>query len=335
LDDVRYQHAPEVHMLNALLSNSKTVPKWLGDRESPEYKHYKDGTHGPFVSEIAEAIGSNFQISDDDPALNKEVGQCLQPLLSICASAYRNERQLRLSKPESAAPIILDSSVFFTIGLDQYSALGQRVVESCTAPHGNDINAAENILHWVMEYKPDLGLEKAHQQVYEGLTTALYQRRALGFTDQFVFGACHYDQIYLEVVAAIWISPNDTDNKADPARTPIKADNPLPVTPIWKNLDKWIDVDDAPGLHRVEGTHNQGKQQIDDAKLIRDLDQRNKIAVYRLGTYCMQDVDSIIAFYLLMRGARALAMEYREAITTSSVARMKVIKTTNSQLFDW
>ncbi|CUA69759.1 hypothetical protein RSOLAG22IIIB_14113 [Rhizoctonia solani] len=381
LDDVRYQHTPEVHMLNDLLSNSKTVPKWLGDRESPEYKHYKDGTYGPFVSEIPEAIVSNFQISDDDPALDKEVGQCLQPLLSICASAYRptqvdkrcylnallethwsmqtpkmfhrNKHLLRLPEPASTAAVIPDSSIFFKIGFDQYAGLGRRVVEGCTALHSGDMNAAENVLHWITEYKPDLDLEGARQQVCKGLTVALYQRRALGFTDHFVFGTCHYGQIYLEVVAATWVLSDDEDNKEDSTRTPrmvpppprnekksqltckVQTDNALHPTVIPKNLDKGMDIDDAPGPHQLEGTHNQGKQQVDDAKLIRDLDQRNKISVYRLGTYCTQDVDAVIAFYLLMRRARDLAMEYRKAITTTSVAHMKVIKKTNPQLFDW
>ncbi|CUA76207.1 hypothetical protein RSOLAG22IIIB_12126 [Rhizoctonia solani] len=368
LDDVCYQHTPEAHTLNALLSNSKTVPKWLGDLESPKYTYFNSSKYyGPFVSEIPRIIGSKFELSDNDPTLDEEVEHCLPFLLSICASAYDfkaqsteadkrcflnsllatlwsmqapnmyqgQERQLRLPNPVSTAAIVPDSSVFFTIEFGQYLGLGQSAVQGCTTLHSNDSKGAENVLHWVTEFNRDLSLEEARQQVYEGLTTALYQRRALGFTDQFVFGTCHYDQIQLEVVAATWVSSDDEDNEEDSARTPRKADNALPPTGIWKSSDKEVDTDDAPGLHQLEGTHSQGKQKVDDAKLIRDLDQRNKIAVYRLGTYCMQDVDSIIAFYLLMRGTRVLAMEYREAITTSSLARMKVIKTTNPQLFDW
>ncbi|CUA75635.1 hypothetical protein RSOLAG22IIIB_11880 [Rhizoctonia solani] len=368
LDDVCYQHTPEAHTLNALLSNTKTIPKWLGDLESPKYTHFKSSKYyGPIVSAIHRRIGSRFELSDNDPTLDKEVEHCLPFLLSICASVYdftaksteadkrcflnallatlwsaqapnmfqSLERPLRLPEPASTAAIIPHSSAFFTIEFRQYWGLSQRAIEGCTALHGNGLKAAKSVLHWVTVSKPDLGLEEARQQVYEGLTTALYQRRALGFTDQFVFGTCHYNQIRLEVVAATWVSSDDEDNEEDSARTPRKADNALPPTAIRKSSDKEMDVDDAPGLHQLEGAHNQGEQQVDDAKLIRDLDQRNKIAVYRLGTYCMRDADSMIAFYLLMRGTRALAMEYREAITTSSVARIKVMEDTNPKLFDW
>ncbi|CUA77717.1 hypothetical protein RSOLAG22IIIB_12791 [Rhizoctonia solani] len=406
LEDVRYNNTPEVRALNALLSNSKTVPKWLGDPESLQYKHFKPKVYRPMISRILRTVGSRFELSDNDPALDEELEECLPLLLLICVSAYRfgsqstesdkrcymnallatlwrtqepntfqgsvhsfilrayldalrysQERPLRLPEPASTAAIIPDSSVFFKVGFEHYQGLSRRAIDGCTVLHNYDLKGSKNVLHSVTEYKWNLGLEEARQQVYEGLTTALHQRRALGFTDHFVFGTCHYNQIHLEVVAAIWVSPDDTDNKADPARTPrkvrpphnengsqltgkVQADNALPLTAIEKNSDKGTDVDDISDLHKLEAVHIQGEQQYDDAKLISDLNQRNKIAIYRLGTYCMEEADSMIAFYLLIRGTQALAMEYRKAIMTTSAARIQVmedarLKLAKLKLFNW
>ncbi|KAF8594588.1 hypothetical protein BDV93DRAFT_160708 [Ceratobasidium sp. AG-I] len=57
------------------------------------------------------------------------------------------------------------------------------------------------VLHMVNEYKRDtLGAN----HVLMGLAAGLYQRRALGFEDHFVFGTIHLEKIRLKVVAAAW-----------------------------------------------------------------------------------------------------------------------------------
>ncbi|KDN33559.1 hypothetical protein RSAG8_13355, partial [Rhizoctonia solani AG-8 WAC10335] len=291
LDDEKYQNTPEVCALETLLSEAKVAPKWLADLDSPFYLPYRSGVFQRVTSALAHTVTRlGLTLSDKDPTLDVEVAQCLPNLLAVCLSGscshnrsteadrrchmnallsclfdfqgsskmfHGNERPLRLPEPVSDAGVIPDSSVFFTIDPILFAGLRERIAQGCTVVHPSSPLPSGQVLHSVTEYKRKLGLTESRQQVQEGLTSALYQRRALGFMDHFVFGTSHHNRTSLEVVAASWVS---ADEEAPPDRT--------------------MEIDNAPG-RKTEG---------DEAKLVGDSKRRNKIAIYSLGIFSMGDV---------------------------------------------
>ncbi|KEP45799.1 hypothetical protein V565_240380 [Rhizoctonia solani 123E] len=367
LDDEAYQHTPEVRSLKALLSDSKIIPKWLTDLESPAYYPFKCGAYRPVVAQFTKMIPANdFRMSEDNPTLDMEVAQCLSLILGTCITAchfdsestdakkrcyinvllmtlwniqtplkmfygfvclftlqtytaqfsHSQERHLRVPQSSSSTATIPDSSVFLTLEPGHLMGYPDRVIEGCCIMHTHSTTASANVLHWVTEYNQEFGLDESRRQVRKGLAAALCQRRALGFMDHFVFGTCHFNQVWLEVVAATWVSIED---EADSVGTSRKVDNALPSTTTGQHSDMNLALDDAPGLHQCEGARDQSKAQDDGAKLVSDLNQRNKIAVYSLGTYSMRD----------------LALKYRDAIITDSATRIRTVIKTNLKLFDW
>ncbi|CAE6436972.1 unnamed protein product [Rhizoctonia solani] len=348
LDDEKYQNTPEVCALETLLSEAKVAPKWLADLSSASYLCYQFGVYCGAASSLAEGVTrAGLKLSDCDVTLDVEVAQsteadkrCHMNVLLSCLWDFQSsdmfhsqEHGIRVPEPVSAAPVIPDSSVFFMLAPKQFAGRTGRIVNGCLVVHPSNSSPSGKVLHWVTEYKRELGLKESRRQVHEALTSALYQRRALGFMDHFVFGTSHHNQTLLEVVAATWVS---ADDKADPAQPepepkpePLKkADDAFPSIATEQNPDSKMDID---------GAHDQVKTQgdLDKVKLVRDLKRRNKIAVYNLGTFDMQDSSSVLSYYLLMRNTRDLAIKYQKEITASSNIRSNYIYDANPKVFDW
>ncbi|CAE6405564.1 unnamed protein product [Rhizoctonia solani] len=312
LDDEEYQHTPEALALKALLSDSKVIPKWLTDLESPAYYSFKCGAYKRVVTKFTEMISeSDFRISDNNPAStqNMEVSQCLQHILTICIAACNfdgesieankrccldglllvlwkvqtlpkmdlGQRHLRIPEPSSSTAVIPDSSVFLTVDSGPLDGILERAREGCCIMHTPNSTTSLNILHWITEYKRELGLDESRRQ----------------------------------------------------------ADNTLPSMTTGQNSDMNTVIDNTPVLHQSEGARDQSKMQDNKAKLVNDLNQRNKIAVYRLGIYSMRDPVSMLSYYLLMRSSRNLALKYRDAIIADYGMRVMTVEKTNPKLFDW
>ncbi|KAG8729258.1 hypothetical protein FRC11_009205, partial [Ceratobasidium sp. 423] len=78
-----------------------------------------------------------------------------------------------------------------------------------------------------------------------------------------------------------------------------------------------------------EGINDQGKPQDCKGDPVED------IAVYRLGTFDMDDTASMIAFYLWMRRTQYLAIQYMEETTAHSLERISEISEIDNSLYNW
>jgi hypothetical protein len=135
----------------------------------------------------------------------------------------RLEHRLRLPKSNSSvADTTVGSTVFFTdLQFERYSLLVpdlQRAL-SCTAK----VPTGLQILHWVTEYRtanvPD---DQVLRQTVMAMVPGLYQRRALGFPDHFVFGSAHLSTC-LRVFAGTWVlksGPLPTAESGDDQQQP-------------------------------------------------------------------------------------------------------------------
>ncbi|CAE7183974.1 unnamed protein product, partial [Rhizoctonia solani] len=106
---------------------------------------------------------------------------------------YRTERQLQIpypSKRKNNLSVRPDGCAYFQIpeGIAD-AAVPPEMLCALSCFHSNQSSASNYgcILHWVTEFKRRAQAVTSKQQVVEGLVSALYQRRAFGFPNHFVF----------------------------------------------------------------------------------------------------------------------------------------------------
>ncbi|KAG8699706.1 hypothetical protein FRC11_013543, partial [Ceratobasidium sp. 423] len=202
-----------------------------------------------------ETSASDYTQDKDDKSLSFDVAECLPNLLQIVCQVdalqaavmgfepmeadrrhpidtlgslvwdaqsdgftYRLERKLQIpgppgrsgwTKPDACAFIQMLNTPASKASPDLRPAL------SCFPRVASIDPDCRYVLHWVTEFKRGGQENLSKQQVVEGLVTALYQRRALGFPNHFVFGTAHHSKIFLEVLAATWVPSEPVDPGAD------------------------------------------------------------------------------------------------------------------------
>ncbi|KAG8726029.1 hypothetical protein FRC11_000983, partial [Ceratobasidium sp. 423] len=120
---------------------------------------------------------------------------------------YRLERQLQMPGPFSSTKPDACTFIVMTADTDPPALIEGDIQPalSCLATTVGSPPEPGYILHWVTEFKPHHDEKPSKCQVVQGLVSALYQRRALGFPKHFVFGTAHHSRTVLEVLAATWV----------------------------------------------------------------------------------------------------------------------------------
>lgn len=102
-----------------------------------------------------------------------------------------------------------DSTVFFQAS--DITGYNHQIDLACSsrARPNPDIHS---VLHWATEFQRGHDNYKEHEakrQLFRSLVSGLYQRRALGFPNHFVFGTAHHSTTILDVFAATWNVPEE------------------------------------------------------------------------------------------------------------------------------
>ncbi|GAB1526800.1 hypothetical protein RhiTH_009972 [Rhizoctonia solani] len=163
------------------------------------------------------------------------------------------------------------------------------------------------LVHWVTEYKKS-DLAAVQRQVYYGMVSSLWQRRALGRMEDFVFGAAHNEQD-LMVYAARW--------------------EMIPVEQSGE-IARDINHPDTP----AEGPSNFATTQPRQRTSTDVRHSAPPIVVYEIATYQTVNLNHMIQFYLLMRASRHLARQYQEEILRTPFIDIKEMAEEQG-LYNW
>ncbi|CUA68290.1 hypothetical protein RSOLAG22IIIB_07818 [Rhizoctonia solani] len=216
-------------------------------------------------------------------------------------------------------------------------------------------------LHWVTEFKRDYDELISKCQVIEGLVSALYQRRALGFPNHFVFGTAHYSRTTLEVLAATWVPSDElaesgarSQERAGPGDQDV-SENPSPEADTASSTLKTgeevkIENPIAPGDGAGDPSENSprgddarsskpktGEKTVDaDINLsIKEIKKYNKIVIYSIAKYDMTATQDILQLYLLMRQTLVLAQQYRNEMIEDSVGLINQLINEAGEFYEW
>ncbi|EUC61505.1 hypothetical protein RSOL_396330 [Rhizoctonia solani AG-3 Rhs1AP] len=297
----------------------------------------KDNDDRELSLDVNESFTSILQLPDHSLALQSHLnlepaeadrrypvdtlGSLVWDLQSEGLLVYRTERKLKIPRvPEQAGDVQPDACAFIvlppsiqTVQPKSWAALS--CFPSSASTSGLDHCYA---LHWVTEFKRDGNEALSKCQVVEGLVSALYQRRAFGCPNHFVFGTAHYSRTTLEVLAATWVP---TDEPANPeARL---QDTTMSAVPGEDQTN-----DPSGNSSRNANTASAAPKIGEEAAgvvtnlTVKEVMKYNKIVVYSIATYKMTVTEDILQLYLLMRQTRVLAQQYKEEITKDAFIRI-------------
>ncbi|CUA75737.1 hypothetical protein RSOLAG22IIIB_06044 [Rhizoctonia solani] len=334
--DQSYKHLPEVEKLDELIKQSRAVPAWLTKSNSPQCERYCN--HLRRLGLLVEALTWNVSRSDyntnstdDELSIDIEeryrlglepveadvrhpmhsLGTLIWELQSNGLSLYRTQRKLQIppSTDQHSSYTKPDACTFIPIfnGPASVAPTYFRPALSCLTRTGSADPDCDYIVHWVTELKCQLSEQASKRQVVKGLVSALYQRRALGFPNHFVFGTAHHNQTILEGI----MSP------AGPA-------NDLPG-----NLLRADDIASSEPVADVAVTNPNLKTRVENIK------KHNKIVVYTIATYSMSDINDLFQLYLLMRHARTLAQRYQKEIQDDTPDLIWQLLDEAKDIYEW
>ncbi|CAE6485202.1 unnamed protein product, partial [Rhizoctonia solani] len=323
LDDVAYDQRPEVKKLRKILDKSFIIPAWLADIESPEWATYKRTQR---LRDSASNLSSKMSLpkytSNNDEGLSFDVQESLAFILHIPRHAIALQSHFLPLEPMEADrrhPVDTLGSLVW----DFQSA--EHVIyrtDSLTSHH-------IYILHWVTEYKRDQDQLDSKRQVAEGLVSALYQRRAYGFPDHFVFGTAHYSRTVIEVVAATWVRSGEPVARPQEAKTasvmPLDDQN----TSSPRNSFQVSDTTSSPPKAGEEALGASTSLTTEDIK------KYNKIVMYSLARYNMTRAEDMMRLYLLMRYTRTLARQYKDEIEEDDYAQVHELLKKAKEFYQW
>ncbi|KAF8602045.1 hypothetical protein BDV93DRAFT_524261 [Ceratobasidium sp. AG-I] len=190
--------------------------------------------------------------------------------------------------PSLCSTTIADSVTCISLGLEPLAAISYdtRSIYSC-------FPTATSVLllpHCIIDVKtPEIDEVVSDRQVLFGMVSALYQRRALGFPQQFVFGISHGSGSFVYVYAARW-------ENVGVGRLTERSPQPS-----------------GPSVHPIGAL--QGPADIDT----QELDASEEIRKYFLGGFDLRRAYYAVRFYLLMRATMSLAKDYKDAISQTKL----------------
>ncbi|CAE6368986.1 unnamed protein product [Rhizoctonia solani] len=273
---------------------------------------------------------------------------------------YRTERKLAIpcppgkpGKPEHTGEVQPDACAFIYIPGIAAAETSILTALSCLST-GMDFDYA---LHWVTEYKRHHNELASKGQVVEGLVSALYQRRALGFPNHFVFGTAHHSQTTLEVLAATWVRSDEArpevnkhqepcaprDQHRDTTGNVSRGDNTAgsePQTTEDAKIESAVPPEDQandPPINSLQGddTTSGTPNDAHTTPDVKDVKKYNKIVVYSMAKYQMTSIGDMMRLYLLMRKSLGLAQQYRTEIVNDGSLRVEQLSTYAEELYQW
>ncbi|CAE6465357.1 unnamed protein product [Rhizoctonia solani] len=351
LDDVT-DGRPEVENLKKIVEKSIIVPKWMADIESAEWVGYYK--HTLRLRDGASRLSSNvspagFTFNEDDKDLSFDVRESLAFILHIQRHAVALRSHVPALGPmetDRRHPMDTLGSLVWDLQSDD------RVVyrtESTTPDHSY-------VLHWVTEYQRDNDKLDSQRQVAEGLVSALYQRRAYGFPNHFVFGTVHHSRTIVEVLAATWVrsdEPANSEARLQKAKTanavPPEDQRANPGGNTLQEGDTTCSL--AKTGEEVTGASTSTNPTTDDIqkynKIVmysiakyemtaaEDMLQLAQIVMYSIATYNMAVTEDMLQLYLLMRHTLTLAQQYKDEIVGDKCARVRELLKKAKQFYDW
>ncbi|KEP53193.1 hypothetical protein V565_034280 [Rhizoctonia solani 123E] len=298
--------------------------------------------HLPYHCLSLQLHGSVFNPAEADRRHPMDtLGSLVWDLQSDGLVIYRTERKLEIPhipeqagqtrqenigdvQPDAGAFIVLPPSIEL-LPLNSWRAL------SCLPSTGS--SGASNhcyALHWVTEFKCDGNETTSKCQVAKGLVSALYQRRAFGCPNHFVFGTAHHSRTTLEVLAATWVP----DEHAEPETRLLDATkNAVPA--------EGQENGSSGKLSRDDNTASEAPKTGEDAADVptnlttKEIKKYNKIVVYSIATYNLRATEGVLELYLLMRQTRALAQQYKNEITKDALGRIAGLLNEENEIYQW
>ncbi|KEP48964.1 hypothetical protein V565_111410 [Rhizoctonia solani 123E] len=368
--DVPCGQRHEADNLKKIVEKSFIVPAWMANIESPEWAVCNKLRLRDSASDISSKVSRpQFAKDKDDEMLSFDVQESLASILHIPRHAasleshrlalepmesdrrhpvdtlgslvwdvqseervvYRTERKLAIPRgevqPDACAFIPLSTSSVFGGALG-----GARAALSCFPSTFSSTSNHRYVLHWVTEYKRDQDELDSKHQVAEGLVSALYQRRAYGFPDHFVFGSAHYNRTVIEVIAATWVrsdEPAGPGARSQEAKTTSAVPAEDQKTNPPGNLLQESDTTNGPPKAGEEAMVANTSVKIEDVK------KYNKIVMYSIAMYDMAAAADMLQLYLLMRHTLTLARQYKDEMAGDECARVRELKKEAKELYEW
>ncbi|KEP49714.1 hypothetical protein V565_094740, partial [Rhizoctonia solani 123E] len=334
------------------LSSKMSLPKYISNNDEGLSFDVQESL--AFILHIprhAIALQSHFSPLEPMEADRRHPVDTLGSLVWDFQSAehviYRTERKLaipclpkqanqtRQARRENTGEVQPDACAFIPLGINFVLSgvlENARAALSCFPSTDSLTSHHIYILHWVTEYKRDQDQLNSKRQVAEGLVSALYQRRAYGFPDHFVFGTAHYSRTVIEVVAATWVCSDETDEpvaRPQEAKTasvmPLDDQNTSPP----RNSFQVGDTTSSPPKAGEEALRASTSLTTEDIK------KYNKIVMYSLARYNMTRAEDMMRLYLLMRYTRTLARQYAGEIEKDDYAQVHELLKKAKEFYQW
>ncbi|QRV84697.1 hypothetical protein RhiJN_12713 [Ceratobasidium sp. AG-Ba] len=235
--------------------------------------------------------------------------------------------------PRGMREIRPDVSIFIHLLL-RVTGYQKNVSKSCSSVACASSALPDYILHWVTEYKKAGSPTAPLRQVLEGLVTGLYQRRALGFVDHFVFGMVHHSKYLVDVLAATWEPVDSVDSsglandQACPTSSGSGDPNESDKIEASTSPDSWVSST-APGSSDPAPVNNAERLPIPD-----DLDAEVK-KVLEKRKWDLAVISDVLALFLFMRAVQKLGLTYRRDIETNYKSRLHILKNLAKDNYEW
>ncbi|KAB5589561.1 hypothetical protein CTheo_6987 [Ceratobasidium theobromae] len=166
------------------------------------------------------------------------------------------------------------------------------------------------VLHWATEYTQDDALA-ASRQTRMAMVSGLYQRRALGFIDHFVFGTAHSGN-RLEVFAGRWEPVESPDQET--GASPAEQDAPTQDTTPPGALESALRSSNKPPNGSTSNLPKRDKYEI---------------KIYQFPEYSPLSSLDMVEYYMLMRASRDLACKYAADIFSDQYGKVHSLAVEN------
>ncbi|KAF8597749.1 hypothetical protein BDV93DRAFT_561976 [Ceratobasidium sp. AG-I] len=228
------------------------------------------------------------------------------------------DRKLQLPGAGSIPDMLAASTAHFSVpSLEGFSQL----LPAAQRPFSTLIDARVDklqVLHWATDYKPDGAQheEAAERQVMMAMVSGLYQRRALGFLEHFVFGAAHSGNL-LRVLAGAWTLKRShyTPTQAVVDWVHEQETTNYSAKALECGHDMLNDVSGpSTGGNVAKGCRVANEGTAAGVDQVQTIEDAYIISVFELGEYGLRQPLDIAELYLLMRASRSLALTYAAEI---------------------
>ncbi|KAG8692742.1 hypothetical protein FRC09_010990 [Ceratobasidium sp. 395] len=343
--------------LLSMVKESKKIPKWLFDKSSETYGRLKLSHRGINMPEFIARPDTNTEELPDPTtvdllfdtlpnivhisnhhrrllkprevqfvnatALRQPIDRLMNHVwdeeLGTDRFMFRLDCRLRLPSTEAVQidGCTAGSVVFFcspSLPIEMFSSeLREGLV--CTSAEPQLLE----FVHWVTEYKR-ADMAEVCRKVCYGMISSLWQRRAIGRTNDFVFGAGLAGHS-MTVYAARWEAVKSTEQPTEPDGVSGSLNAVAEVnimTPGEPESSKPTSAKPEGSRSRsASGKKTETTPSVIDSQ-IGDSRKRHQIKIYKIGEYTTLDAVQMIEYYLLLRASFGVAYGYLDEILSNT-----------------